>query len=100
MPESHRWITSILMDAHRIAACPATEQEPLMAISRTRFMLVALTAMLLLVSACSSNEEHSSSPTSLQVLQKSAAAMKQLKSAHFTIQLVDTVNATSATPTT
>ncbi len=71
-----------------------------MAISRTRFMLVALTAMLLLVSACSSNEEHSSSPTSLQVLQKSAAAMKQLKSAHFTIQLVDTVNATSATPTT
>jgi len=75
-------------------------KEPLMAIFRVRFIFVALIAIVVLMSACGSTGGSSSSPTVLQVLQKSATAMKELKSAHIDIKLADTVNITSTTPTT
>lgn len=71
-----------------------------MAISKGRFIFVALAAIVLLMSACGSTGGSSSSQTVSQVLQKSVTAMKQLKSAHFDIKLTDTVNATLGTPTT
>lgn len=71
-----------------------------MAIFRVRFIFTVLVTIVLLMSACGSTGGSSDSPTVLQVLQKSATAMKQLKSAHIDIKLVGTVNITSTTPAT
>ena len=71
-----------------------------MAISKVRFIFVALVAIMLLMTACGSNAANSNSPTTLQVLQKSAAAMKHLQSAHIDIQLTGTTSSASTTPAT
>jgi hypothetical protein len=75
-------------------------KESLMAIFKARFIFVALTAIVLLMSACGSTGGSSSSQTVLQVLQKSVTAMKHLKSAHIDMKITDTVNAASGMPTT
>ena len=62
-----------------------------------RFLFLSLGIVLLLVSACSSiTGAPGSSQTALQILQKSANAMKQLKTAHFDMNLADTVNANTS----
>jgi hypothetical protein len=70
-----------------------------MAVSKARFIFVALVAIVLLTSACTSTGGHPNSPTALQVLQKSVTAMKQLTSAHIAMKISDTVSATSGTST-
>lgn len=66
-----------------------------------RFLFLSLGIVLLLVSACSSiTGAPGSSQTALQILQKSANAMKQLKTAHFTMNLADTVNANTSSSST
>jgi hypothetical protein len=85
-----------------------------MARGKPFFLLIGIALILLLVSACSSTPSSNSSSSSssnsqsaLQVLQKSASAMKSLKSSHFTINLTDMLSTgangtstTSSTPTT
>ena len=64
-------------------------------------LLAALIATLLLVSACGVNAANSAQSTPpLQVLQKSYSAMKQLKTAHFTMQLAEQMNMGSGSSTT
>jgi len=64
-------------------------------------LLAALVTVLLLVSACGVNAANSAQSTPpLQVLQKSYSAMKQLKSAHFTMQLAEQMNMGSGSSTT
>lgn len=76
-------------------------------------LLVSIAAMLLLLSACSqvtvsgpgmgSSTAATATPSSLsslQVLQNSANAMKQLKSSHIDVQLSNSFQSTGATPTT
>jgi hypothetical protein len=76
-----------------------------MARGKTFFLLIGVALVLLLVSACgstpgsSSSSSSNSSQSALQVLQKSASAMKSLKSSHFTMNLKDALS-TSSTPTT
>jgi hypothetical protein len=70
-----------------------------MAIFKGRFIFAALTAIVLLMSACGSTGGSPSSQTVLQVLQKSVTAMKQLKSAHIDMKFTDTVNADLRMPT-
>lgn len=63
-------------------------------------LLAALMTILLLASACGVNIANSAQSTPpLQVLQKSYTAMKQLKSAHFTMQLNEKVNMGSGSST-
>lgn len=65
------------------------------------YSLLALGALLLLMSACApviSSGGSSLSPW--QVLQNSAKAMKQLKSAHFDLKVASNLLVTAATPTT
>jgi hypothetical protein len=65
------------------------------------YSLLALGALLLLMSACApviSSGGSSLSPG--QVLQNSAKAMKQLKSAHFDLKVASNLLVTAATPTT
>lgn len=64
-------------------------------------LLAALMTILLLASACGVNAANSDQSTPpLQVLQKSYSAMKQLKSAHFSLQLSEQVNMGSGSSTT
>lgn len=64
-------------------------------------LLAALIAVLLLVSACGVNAANSAQSTPpLQVLQKSYSVMKQLKTAHFTMQLAEQMSMGSGSSTT
>mgnify|MGYP001231147872 CR=1 FL=1 len=63
-------------------------------------LLAALIAILLLVSACGVNTASSAQSTPpLQVLQKSYSAMKQLKTAHFTMQIAEQMSMGSGSST-
>lgn len=67
---------------------------------RFLLLLAALTAILLLASACGVNAANSAqSVPPLQALQKSYSAMKQLKTAHFTMQLAEQLNMGSGSST-
>lgn len=67
---------------------------------RYLLLLAALMTILLLASACGVNTANSAQSTPpLQVLQKSYSAMKQLKSAHFTMQLNEQMNMGSGSST-
>lgn len=67
---------------------------------RFLLLLAALTAILLLASACGVNAANSAqSVPPLQVLQKSYSAMKQLKTAHFAMQIAEQVSMGSGTST-
>jgi hypothetical protein len=95
----------------------------MMARGKPFFLVIGTILVLLLVSACggsgnstsNSSSSNSNSQSALQVLQKSANAMKSLKSSHFTMNLTDMVSSsangtgtstasstpsTSSTPTT
>jgi hypothetical protein len=67
---------------------------------RFLLLLADLTAILLLASACGVNVANSAqSAPPLQVLQKSYSAMKQLKTAHFTMQIAEQLNMGSGSST-
>lgn len=72
-----------------------------MTMYKGRYMLglLATIAVLLLMSACGSGSIGSSSQTAAQVLQKSASAMKQLKTAHVDMKMNANVGAVGITPT-
>jgi len=67
---------------------------------KMRSLLLALVIVLLFVSACSSITGTSgSSQTALQILQKSASAMKGLKTVHFDMNLGESLKMSTSTST-
>jgi hypothetical protein len=69
-----------------------------MKLLKMRYLLLSLGIVLLFVSACGSiTGAPGSSQTAIQVLQKSATAMKGLKTVHFDMNLGETLNMSTST---